>query len=487
MKKLFRFTAAALAVIIMLTVPVLAEDNLKYIKENDASKLFNMVAGDLVDLYQFDITKDQLLTRTFTNLLNDDPEALDSFMKALFGSLDEYSEFYLPEEYQELMNSLENITGGIGVQMTRGSKYVEIVNVLENTPAEKAGVKIGDKIVKVNGEDMLGKGHDYVSGKIRGDIGTEVTLTLMRGEKQFDITIVRGEITQNTVNYVILDSGIGYMYITSFSSATDEEVSKALDEFDKNGVKKIILDLRYNPGGFVDSAVNTAKNFVPSGIIATHHMKYHDRTEEYRSDLKQKKYEMVTLVNEYTASAAELLASALQDSGASKLIGKQTYGKAVTQAILSIYNGRVCKVTSGEYITRNGKKINKIGIAPDYNVDNRTAYFIETNAKRSKFAPQYSEGDTGDGIYAAKQRLSALGYNIGVVDDKYDENMKYAVIAYQEKLGVEATGVLDIGTQIQLDNEADYCEVVIDNQLAKAFERFGEEYTGYLMDPSAQW
>lgn len=481
MKRTLRLIAAVLVLAITLTVPAFAEDNLKYIEESETAKLFNVVASDLVELYQFDITKDQLLTRTITNLLNDDPEALDTFMRALFGSLDEYSEFYLPEEYAELTKSLENITGGIGVQMTRGSKYVEIVNVLDNTPAQKAGVQIGDKIIKVDGENMASKGNEYVSGKVRGEIGSEVTITFLRGSEEIEITIVRGEITQNTVDYGILSSGIGYIYITSFSSATDEEVTEALAYFDKEGVKKIILDLRYNPGGFVDSAVNVAKNFVPEGIIATHYTKYGDRTEEYRSELKQKKYEMVTLVNEYTASASELLASALQESGASVLVGEQTYGKAVTQAILGIYNGRVCKVTSGEYITRNGNKINKIGIAPDYTVYNTKAYFENTTAAPMKFAVEYKEGDDNDGVLASKQRLSLLGYNVGGVNSTYDENMVYAVMAYQEKIGLEATGILDINTQIYLADDVRESEVLIDNQLAKAFECLGEAYNGYLL------
>lgn len=157
MKMTKRLLAAVLALMIFITVPAFAEDNLKYLPESEEAAFFNMVASDLVNLYQFDITKDQLLTRTLTNLLNNDPDALDTFLRALFNSLDPYSEFYTPEEYKQLMQSIENVTGGIGVQMTKGEQYVEIVNVLDGSPALAAGVKVGDKIVKVDGENSLGK------------------------------------------------------------------------------------------------------------------------------------------------------------------------------------------------------------------------------------------------------------------------------------------------------------------------------------------
>lgn len=478
MKMTKRLLAAVLALMIFITVPAFAEDNLKYLPESEEAAFFNMVASDLVNLYQFDITKDQLLTRTLTNLLNNDPDALDTFLRALFNSLDPYSEFYTPEEYKQLMQSIENVTGGIGVQMTKGEQYVEIVNVLDGSPALAAGVKVGDKIVKVDGENMFGKGTDYLGGKVKGEIGTQVVLTLLRGNDEIEVTVTRGELVDRTVESGLVSDEVGYLYIISFSSATEGEVKAALAAFDELGVKKIILDLRNNPGGYVDAAVNIAKNFVPEGIIASHYTKYTDSTEEYRSELKETKYELVTLVNEYTASAAELLASALQESGASELIGRQTYGKAVTQAVFGLYGGRMCKVTSGEYITRNGNKINNIGIVPDITVDNRVVTFEQTSAGKMKYAPSYREGDSDEGVYLAKLRLNVLGYDVGVRNNEYDETMKYAVMAYQEDAGLEATGVLDISTQICMENDASGEKVLIDSQAAKAFEYFGLTYSG---------
>ena len=208
-KMMKRFVAALLALTIVFTVPVFAEDNLKYIPESDEAKFFNMVASDLIQLYQFDITKDQLLTRTLTNLLNSDPEALDSFLRALFNSLDPYSEFYTPEEYEEMMQSLENVTGGIGVQMTKGAQYVEVVNVLEGSTALEAGVQVGDKIVKVDGENMVGKGTEYISNKIKGEIGTDVVLTVQRGNETLDITVTRGQLVDKTVEYGLVGEDVG--------------------------------------------------------------------------------------------------------------------------------------------------------------------------------------------------------------------------------------------------------------------------------------
>lgn len=475
-----RIVALLLVIVMIFASPAYADDNnLRTIEEGNEAQLFNMISSDLVDLYQFDITKDELLTRTFTNLLNSDPEVLDSFLKALFSSLDEYSEFYTPEEYEQLERSLNNITGGIGVYITSNGKYCEITGVVSGSPAEQAGVQAGDKILKVDGENVEGKGSDYVSGKVRGEIGTGVTVMVMRGSDSIDISIVRGEITQGSVEYALLDDNAAYLHITNFTGNTDKEVENALEIFDSEGVKKIIIDLRYNPGGYVDSAVRTAQKFVPEGIIATHYMKYNDMTTEYRSELKEKKYELVTLVNEYTASAAELFASALQDSGASKLVGTQTYGKAVTQAILGVYGGRMCKVTSGEYITRNGKKINKIGIAPDYIENNFVTEYENTNAARMKYAPVYNEGEKNEGLVTVKERLNILGYNAGR-SDEYDEMLGYAVMAFQEAEGLEVTGTLDIATQMYIAERARSVEVVVDRQLAKAYECIGLEYDGFL-------
>ena len=481
MKTMKRITASILVLLMIFTTPVFAGENLKNITKSNEAKFFDQIASDLVQLYQFDITKEEILERTLTNLINNDPEALDTFLRALFSSLDEYSEFYSPEEYAELMRSLENVSGGIGVQMSKAVQYCEIVNVIDDYPAQKAGVMVGDMIFKVDGEDMTGKSSDYVSGRVRGDIGTEVTLTLIRGGEIFDVTIVRGELKQSTVSYAVIDSGVGYIKIESFSSNTDNEVANALSELYKYDVKKLILDLRYNTGGYLESAVAVAKRFVPTGNIATYKVKYGNQSVDYRSTLGKKKYEMVTLVNEYTASAAELLASALQESGASTLVGKQTYGKAVTQTIMGVYGGRMCKVTTGEYLTRNGNQINKIGIKPDYDVDNRKTTFECVDSAKMVYAAKYDAGYDGEALLALKQRLDVLGYDVGSLETPYDEKMQFAVAAFQSDMGIEPTGVLDINTQIYLANQANEKELVVDNQAAKAFELLGIEYTGYLM------
>ena len=480
MKNTKRIIASVLALMLLFTMPAFAGENLKPIVPTEEAKFFTQVSNDLLELYHFDISKDELLERTLINLVNSDPQALDSFLRALFNSLDEYSEFYTPAEYAELNRALENIGGGIGVQMSKGERYIEIIQVISGSAAEKAGVLPGDLIIKVEGEDMSGKSTDYVANKVRGEIGTTVNLTLARGNRIFDLAIVRGELKQDSVSYTILDDGVGYIYIESFTSTTNKDLKKVLTEFDKKKIKKIILDLRYNAGGYLEVAVDVAKNFVPKGVIATHKTKYGNMSTSYRSDLKKSKYKLVTLVNEYTASAAELLASALQDSNASKLIGEQTYGKAVTQSILSLYGGRMCKVTTGEYFTRKGKQINKVGIKPNYVISNEIITLAESDINEMIFAPEYKEGFDGEELYAIKQRLAALGYDVGYFDTPYDEKMKYAVMAFQGDSSLEPTGVLDINTQMFLFDKAAEVEVGIDNQMAKAFELFGLEYTGYL-------
>lgn len=474
MKKIKRVLAVVVVFCFILALPVSADS--KYIPKNEANMFFDMVASDLVQIYQFDITKDELLTRTFQTLLYEDPDALDTFLRAMFASLDEYSEFYTAEEYEALTNYIDNVTGGFGVQMQKRGNYAEITLVTENSAAQAAGLMEGDKIVELNGENMVGKALDYVQLRMKGEIGTTIPVKVLRGEQILEFQVTRQELPQSTVTAAQITSDAAIITITTFSQTTDEELDQILQELDANGVKKIVLDLRDNGGGYVDSAVNIARHFVPEGIIVTHRSRYNDYTEEYRSTLKETRYELVTLVNENTASASELLASALSESGASKLVGRQTYGKSVTQSILGLYGGRMCKVTTGEYLTRSGKSINGIGITPDITVDNEIVAFGDTTALPMQFAAQYQLGDAGEGVFAAKQRLRLLDFDVGTLDDTFTEQMQEAVMAYQESRGLEKTGILDINTQVYLENDTSGLRYLSDNQLAAALELLGVEY-----------
>ncbi len=482
MQKAYKFISVLLALVLLVTAPAFAqEDNhLKKIKESGDAAFFNLVLDDVVQMYQFDVQTEEIFRRTVTNLLNDNPELLDAFFRALFASFDDYSEFYTADEYAEMLDDLEGVTGGIGVQIEKGPAYVRVVAVLPDMPAAKAGIMVGDDILSVDGENMEGKSLDYVTYRLRGEIGTNVLVTILRNGEQFEYVLTRGKISNKTVSAGIISADVGYLAIHSFASATAGEVQEALKLFDERKIKKLIIDLRDNGGGYVDSAIAIARMFVPAGTIIQHYMRVNKTTMDYKSYLKNTKYSIVTLVNENTASASEILASALQESGASKLVGKKTFGKAVTQSVFRLYADRSCKLTTGEYYTRMGNKINNIGITPDFVVVNKKVRMEKTNAERLTYQTKYPIGESNEALSAYKQRLQYMDYAVGALDDEYTEDFKNAVYAYQVNNGIAPTGELDLITQIHITNISDDVEVYIDNQLAKAIELHGSVYTGIL-------
>lgn len=480
MKWYTRFSALLLVFVLTFTMSVAAaeKNNLKKLSPTEEAAFFDLVFGDVVNMYQFDVEENEIYKRMITNMLNEDPALLDVFFKALFNSFDDYSEFYLPGEFENFLNNIEGIGGGIGVQIEKANPYVTIVSTIPGGPSEAAGIQPGDRVVSVNGESMEGRSLDYVSYKLRGEIGTTVVVTLLRGDETLEFTLVRGKLSSQTVSYGILSYDTGYLGIYSFSSTSAKEVQDALAYFDAQKIKKIVIDLRDNGGGFVDSAIAIARMLVPQGTIITHYTKANGVSMDYQSYLKETKYTLVTLVNEFSASASEILASALQESGASKLVGAKTYGKAVTQSSFNLYAGRACKLTTGEYFTRNGNKINKVGLKPDIAVNNKLVALKNTDMEPLVYCSAFTPGLEEAGISAYKLRLQHLNYDIGTINNVYDETFKSAVSAYQSANSIKPTGILDITTQIHITNSTDDNKVLVDNQLIAAMESIGSSYNG---------
>lgn len=480
MKSWKRILALVLAMLLTFSVSVCAQEEnyLKDIRPSDESAFFDMVFGDVVQMYQFDVTQEQIYERMITTMLNENPEMLDSFFEALFASFDDYSEFYTADEFKSFVNNLEGVFGGIGVYLEKRVPHVYITGIFPDGPAAAAGVQAGDIVLAIDGENVEGRSLEYVSYKLRGSIGTNVLVTLLRGNEQIDVVITRAELTGTTTTHSVISPDTGYIAIYSFATATASEVANALTEFDNLGIKKIILDLRDNGGGYVESAIEIARMFVPEGTIITHYTKANKVSYAYKSYLKKTKYQISTLVNENTASASEILASALQESGVSKLVGKKTFGKAVTQSVFGLYKDRMCKLTTGEYFTRNGKKINKVGILPDVTVENRTVRMEKTDIEPLVFCSAFVPGETTEGISAYKRRLRYFDYNVGEINNVYDTVLENAVRHYQSANGIVPTGVLDIVTQIHIKNSSDELEVYIDNQLNEAARLLNSSYRG---------
>lgn len=469
------------AVLIIMNTSVLAanesnkaETEVQTSVEYDA---YELISGYIADMYIDDsYTTDDIMKIGLSEYLKaNGDEALVGLLKSALHSLDNYSDFYTREEYLEYTNSLNKTFYGLGVNLHQAGEYVEIQGfVEENSLAEKSGFRVGDKIIKVDGIDVVGNSINEVRNLVVGELGTTVVLTVLRNGEMLDITGTRTAVNNSTVSGGVLKDDIGYMKIASFSSGTADEFKEISGVLKEQGVKRLILDLRNNPGGHVSAAVDIANELVPEGKIID--VKYRDEklNHSFYSTLKEAPFELVTLVNGSTASSAEILASAIQDSGAGILMGEQTYGKAVIQSSYSLNNGMVMKLTIGQYITRNGNEIGHIGLEPDIAVKNSTERVDTSSYTKFDFLTPVSVGANGQNVTAAKERLYAMNYFIGNMSNNvFNTDLKEAVKAFQRDNGLTDSGVLDIPTQVRLKEVFEKLETVIDIQLDRAYEYFG--------------
>lgn len=302
----------------------------------------------------------------------DESKLLDHTIKGYVNGLeDEYSEYMTAEEWEEYqMSALGNYVG-IGIYMTVNKDgNIVVSSPIKDSPAEKAGIKKEDIIVEVDGENVLGMDSELVSSKIKGEAGTKVHIQVARNNEYLEFDIVRQEIKVYHVESEIMEGNIGYISLITFDTGCAEELKTVLKDLENKGAKKIILDLRYNTGGLVDEALKIANYFIPEGkdiliTVDSSDNKVVTKTEEENiTDV-----ELVVLVNEYSASASEILVGALKDNERAKIVGTTTYGKGVIQNVFSLVDGSVLKLTVAEYFTPNENKIHKTGITPDYEVE----------------------------------------------------------------------------------------------------------------------
>ncbi|NLI14474.1 MAG: PDZ domain-containing protein [Peptococcaceae bacterium] len=296
---------------------------------------------------------------------------------------DPYTEYLSPEDLKYFKSSVEGDYVGIGVQIQPAGDYPKVVNTIEGTPASAAGIKPGDLVVKVNGRDIAGEPLGKVVGEITGEAGTKVRLTIRReGLKDIDLELVRSNISTPTVTSSVVEGEIGLIRIKIFGESTEDEFQKALDDLISKGVKKLILDLRDNPGGMLESAVDITSDFVEPGQVAVSTVDRSGRREEYLTEGTPagKDMPIVVLVDEYSASASEALAGALQDYGHATLIGGKTYGKGTVQVVIPLSAGGVLKITTAKYHTPKDRVIDGTGLMPDIQV--LTPYLPQAVAQR---------------------------------------------------------------------------------------------------------
>ncbi|MBD5455728.1 MAG: S41 family peptidase [Lachnospiraceae bacterium] len=301
----------------------------------------------------------------------------DGIYKGMVAALgDPYSEYYTKEELEETLNSNKGISYGIGayISLDQEMDMAMISGVMEDTPAEEAGLREGDIIYKVDGEETFGLSLSAVVSLVKGPENTTVHLTIYReNEPDFlEIDVTRGKrIETETVDSGMLEGtdNIGYLRIREFDGVTVDQFNEAMAELRANDMKGLVLDLRSNPGGDLTAVVDIARRLLPEGLIVYTEDKAGKRSEytcdgEYEIDIP-----MVVLVNEYSASASEILSGAIKDYNKGTLIGTTTYGKGIVQRIIRLDDGTAVKLTVSAYFTPSGKNIHGIGIEPDIELE----------------------------------------------------------------------------------------------------------------------
>lgn len=399
---------------------------------------------------------------------------IDGALKGIFETLDKYSTYYTPQEFNDLNSSISGDFSGVGMYIEKKGDYITVLSPIEGSPAHKAGLQPGDKIAEVDGVNVKGQDLSKVQAMILGEPGTKVQLGILRGSSTkiiyFDIT--RARISISPIKYEILEGNIGYLKISEFNSHLTTSLDNALNHFNKSKVKKVILDLRDNPGGLLNQAISVSRKLVPAGPIL--HIYNRDGLKEtHRSFLTKAPYELSVLVNGSTASASEIVAAAIQDSGAGKIVGTTTFGKGVIQYVLPSDNGAGYKMTVEEYRSPKGNKIHGVGITPDIMVENTLPDHINIE-ELVELVPirDITRGTMGYDVYAVQQRLHYMNYFNNQVTGMYSTSTLISLRNFckDNNLDFEGTITKDIQSELNRAFAKFLRDQTIDTQLQKAIE-----------------
>jgi carboxyl-terminal processing protease len=303
-----------------------------------------------------------------------DQEALaDGIYKGVMKSLgDPYSTYYTAKEYSALMESSSGIYCGIGATVTQDvtTGIISVVKPFVEGPAYEAGLLPGDVIYKVNGEEVTGTDLSEAVSKIKGEEGTKAQITIIRSGKAdpMEFSITRRIVEVPTIEYEMLDNKIGYISVSEFDEVTAEQYRKAIDDLESQGEKGLIVDIRNNPGGMLDTVVDMLDRMLPKDLIVYTEDKYGTREEKTSDGKEEFDKPVVVLINGNSASASEIFAGAMQDYKRGTIVGTTSFGKGIVQSIIPLNDGTAIKVTVSKYYTPNGKNIHGIGIKPDVEV-----------------------------------------------------------------------------------------------------------------------
>jgi len=326
------------------------------------------------------------------HLVAPDREAmLTGAIKGMVEALgDPYTYFFTPQEYRDFVARAQGTYGGIGLWVTvnEDDNMITVVRAFDTSPAMEAGITTGDKIIRVEGQDVDGSRLEQAVGMMRGIPGTAVTISILRDGTVSDFTLERAIIEIPILEYKMLNDNIGYIWLFQFNEKSAENFEQALSSLKGQGMEALLLDLRGNPGGLLEQTVQIADLLLSEGIVVFSEDRHGNR-EDYTSDEQHLGLPLVVLVDEFSASASEVLAGAIQDFGAGTLVGNTTFGKALVQGIRGPFgDGSALKLTTSQYFTPNGRNIQDVGIVPDIKVE------------MTQFAKEFLEANPGDDLPA---------------------------------------------------------------------------------------
>ncbi|HPY96833.1 MAG TPA: S41 family peptidase [Candidatus Cloacimonadota bacterium] len=286
-------------------------------------------------------------------------------VNGMLNDVDPHTNFMKPEDFEDFQTSTKGEFGGLGITIDKQGEYITVVSPIEGTPAYKMGIIAGDKIVKVDGANVVGISTDDVIKKMRGDKGTKVVITISRPgvNNPLDFEIIRDIIKIKSIPYAFkLDNGIGYVRIRQFNANTTQELRQSIDNLEKEGIRGLLIDLRFNPGGLLNEAVDTVNEFIgPNKLVVSTkgRLDYYNQNYNTRFNRMRTGYPVIVLVNEASASASEIFAGSLQDWDKGLVVGKTTFGKGSVQQLFPLSEGYGIKITISKYYIKSGRCIHK--------------------------------------------------------------------------------------------------------------------------------
>ncbi len=489
MKKTFRAIICLVIIVTTLSLSFAASAQTTTDTEmtaDYAQTIVNTAIAIVKSNYKFDITTEELYKNALEQIIKEHPEVWEAAFRGIFDNLDMHSNYFNKDEFKSFFENISGEFSGIGVAITEFEEGLLVNRIYSGSPAEKADMMPGDIIISANGTNIVGMPFEEAKSHIIGPIGTNVTIGFMREGEYMEKTMQRDNVIIESGTYKVMENNtIGYIQLYSFDDHSNDFIKTALQEFNSHAIKNIIIDLRNNPGGSLVALQEICQHFIPEGPVIHIEYKIPLRNTHLDSTNKNPQYNVIVLVNENSASASEAFAGAVQDTGVGIVVGQQSFGKGTMQNVTKFKVGGGIKLTEAVYLTPNKRNINGKGIEPDVKVkDKEIKYTDAKDLLPITYERTVRPGDSGSDVKALKQRLELLGLSVNSETDVFDKETEFAVKKFQESEKLYVYGVLDITTQVALENLFMNATVSDNNVLNTALEIFR---TGTIDSYKSEW